>query len=350
MKNKILLFLSIILLAAGCNIFSAPVPSGVVKTVNGGADWQFSNGAKAAKINLSSSNISKIALSPANHEVVYAGSFDGGVYESDDSGANWKQILSKILVYDLAVDPHNPKQIYAAGMYSNLGKVLKTTDGGLSWQEIYNESTQNNPVRAIAVNPLNPSQIVIGSSSGNLIKSADGGMSWQLAQNFNDRAQEITWQNGSLYVLFRSKGLFKSSDFGLNFEDLTAGLTVSKVIDYIGGGGNEKSFNHFFVDSLTSSLIYITSNKGLYKTVDNGKTWASLALPVKISDAQVMAVKLGNSSNLVFVSVGATIYKSTDAGSSWQTQGISTNGYVNCILVDPGLPQIIYAGIYVNKQ
>jgi photosystem II stability/assembly factor-like uncharacterized protein len=350
MKNKILLLLPIILLAAGCNFFSPAVLVGVVKTVNGGVDWQFSNGGKSSKVNLSSLNISKLALSPANHEVVYAASYNSGLYKSEDSGATWSGILSKIMVYDFAVDAVSPKVIYAAGKFGNLGKVLKTQDGGSSWQEIYNEATANNPIRALVLNPANSNQIVIGSGSGNIIRSADGGLSWQLAQNFNERVQGLAWQQSGLYVLLRNKGLFKSSNFGANFENLSTGITGFKAKDLQASSNSDKIFNQFYVDNLTSGLIYISSDKGLYKSVDAGKTWARLALPVKTSDAEVVAIQVGSgSSNLVFTSVGATIYKSTDAGNSWQIQSIGTSGYINYLLVDFKLPQIVYAGLYASQ-
>jgi len=46
-----------------------------------------------------------------------------GMFLSEDAGNSWKQILSRFSVYDLAVDPHDSNIIYAAGSYTNHGRV-----------------------------------------------------------------------------------------------------------------------------------------------------------------------------------------------------------------------------------
>jgi hypothetical protein len=193
MKNKKIAFLLLPLLfmAQSCSLLSSPPQGGVVKSVNGGADWQFSNAVKDSKAGqISGLNIARLDFSPQSREVLYAGTYNGGLYKSEDSGATWQRILSKIFVYDFAVHPQDPKTIYVAGYYASHGKVLKTTDGGAAWQEIYNEASQENAVRAMALNPSAPNEIIIGMTSGNIIKSYDSGVSWRLANNFGDRVQD----------------------------------------------------------------------------------------------------------------------------------------------------------------
>ncbi len=115
MKNKIfILFIGVSLLSAGCSLFGGgPVATGVAKSVNGGTDWQFSNTVKAPTAgSLSQSNIAKLAFDPQNRQIVYAGSVTDGLYKSDDSGASWSRILSKISVYDFMVSPADSKTIY----------------------------------------------------------------------------------------------------------------------------------------------------------------------------------------------------------------------------------------------
>jgi photosystem II stability/assembly factor-like uncharacterized protein len=106
-----------------------------------------------------------------------------------------------------------------------------------------------------------------------------------------------------------------------------------------------------YVDADSASLIYLTTDKGLYKSTDGGKTWNPQSLPVQpgLNPARAVAVARGNSS-IVYVSVGGTVYKSLDGGSTWQTQSVVGTGYVNALLVDPSLPQISYAGVYVDSN
>lgn len=352
-NKKYLLALAIVFLAAACNPFTKTLPGGVLKSVNGGADWQFANRiSTSTTASLASLNIAKLAFSPQSREVLFMGSYTGGLYKSTDAGNSWKNILSKIYVYDFVVSPYDVNIIYAAGFYADHGRVLKTTDGGASWNQVYNEESAANAVRAIAINPNNPSQLVIGMTSGSVVKSADGGISWQLANNFSDRINRVLWQNGNVYVLNKTKGLFKSTGFADNFTDITESL--SKTFSLNNTTYNKDtidSFSQVFVDFSTPALIYVTTNKGVFKTVDEGKTWEKQNLPVKPDESEAKAISIApSSSNIVYSSVGATIYKSTDGGVTWQTQSITSAGFINYILIDPQLPQIVYAGIYVVQE
>ena len=355
MKNKkFLLIISFALLAASCNPFTQPVPAGVVKSVNGGVDWQFANTVKggASGASLASLSISKLAFSPATSQTLYAGTYTDGLFESDDAAATWSKILSNIDVYDFAIDPGNPKIIYAAGFYAGHGRVLETKDGGGSWVQIYNEETANNQVRGIAINPLDTNEIVIGTASGTVIKSADGGQSWELAKNFSDQVNRVLWQNGNIFVLLKTKGLFVSPDFGVTFNELTS--KISKTFSLAGlsynAQGSISSFSQAYVDFTSPALIYLTTDKGLYKTVDGGQTWQATSLPVNPTGSTAHGITVAlSSSNIVYTSVGSTVYKSLDGGQSWQTEGISSGGFINYILADPQLPQKVYAGIYSTQ-
>lgn len=348
-KTKIFASLAcIFLLSAACG--SPPPVAGVAKTVNGGTDWQLTNAIKNSKQgSLQSLNISKLAFDPASHQIVYAGSYSAGIYKSEDSGATWTNILSNLLVYDFVINPINPKEIYAAGFLNDHGRVLKTEDGGGSWQEVFNEASLTNPVRSIALNSAVPSQLVIGLASGNVVRSFDGGLSWKLSNNFGDQVNRVLWTGSNIYVLLKTKGLFVTEDNQDNYSELTSSLTNNSIFK-IFVSGLAAVYSQAYVDPVSNNLIYLTSSRGLFKSVDAGKTWSSIALPVKTADAYArgIAVFLQNSS-IVYTNVGNTVYKSLDAGNTWQTQDIAATGFINYILIDPQLPQIVYAGIYASQ-
>lgn len=339
-----------VFLSAGCSLFGgSTATAGIVKTVNGGSDWQFTNSLKDSKDKaVINSSITKLAFDPQNREVVYAGSFSGGVYKSENSGSSWTNILSKISVYDLLVNPGDGKIIFAAGIYAGQGLVLKTTDGGASWQQVYNESSKDNPVRTISFSPTAPNQIIIGTDSGNLIKSSDSGLSWQLVNNFKDPINGLYWRQDGIYVLLKNKGLYKGQQTGADYVQLSADLTKSSLYDF---GTANLAFNQAYVDIYSTSLIYLATSRGLYKSSTGGSSWQLIGLPVEQDTANARTVQVApTSSNIVFTAVGKVIYKSTDGGNSWQTQNIATTGYIDTILVDPSLPQIVYAGVFVPQN
>ncbi len=343
---------SIVFLAVSCNPFKTPTVSGVSKTVNGGVDWIASNIIKNNQQTLSALNVAKMDFDPKNREVVFISGYNDGLYKSEDSGASWSRILSKIFTYDFAIHPFDSNIIYAAGTFADRGRVVKTEDGGKSWEEVYSEAANLVAVRAVALNPLQASNIIIGNSSGNLVLSLDGGKSWRLVKSFEDRINRVFWQNGQVYVLLKTKGLFKSVNLEKGeFTELSSSLTKQSNFFDNFAGLNEQSFNQVFIDKTSASLIYLTAGKGLFKTVNEGVNWEKVNLPGKHnSDVPVRAVTVSKtSSNVVLVSVGMVVYRSTDGGKSWQTQEVLSSGYVNYLLMDPQLPQIVYAGNYFSE-
>jgi photosystem II stability/assembly factor-like uncharacterized protein len=62
------------------------------------------------------------------------GAVDGGVYFSPDAGATWRNVLSEDQhIYDVTIDPREPKLVYATGFESS---AWRSTDSGLTWQRL----------------------------------------------------------------------------------------------------------------------------------------------------------------------------------------------------------------------
>jgi photosystem II stability/assembly factor-like uncharacterized protein len=349
-KHKlVLVFFCVALLAAACNPLGSGASGGVVKTGNGGADWQLANTIKDQRATLAGYSISKLDFDPSDPQKLLAGTFNNGVYLSEDGGNSWQGILGQLSVYDFAVNPADAKQIYAAGVFDNHGRVLKTSDNGNSWVEVFNEASTQNPVRSIALNPNNPEEVVIGLGYGTLIKSQDGGQSWRLLQNYNDRINRIYWNNNGMYVVVRNTGVFRSTDSGGSFQNIVLPLLPSggRFGQLISSSGIA-TFNQIGLSSIDPSLVYLTTSGGLFRSTDSGATWNYISLPLRQRDLPIIAIAVAPSnSNIIYVSAGSNIYKSNDSGGSWQAQDAHPTGSINYILINPTLPQIAYAGVYI---
>jgi len=354
-RNLVIIPALVLLVSASCDLFATNPTGGIIKTANGGSDWQFSNKLSSGKGSLGSLSVSRIVYDPHKTDHVYAGTYQAGLFLSEDGGNSWRQILSQFGVYDFVVDPNSSDVIYAVGTYAKHGRVLATRDGGKSWVEIFNEATVDNPVRTIAMNPDNNQELVIGLNSGVVVKSQDAGVSWKLLQTYPDRINRVLWPAGNvLYALVRNTGLFKSTD-GVSFVNITAPLVPSSNYDYVGqltfNSTTIAEYNQMAVSSASPDTIYITTTDGLYRTFNGGASWSAVPLPTHTQDLQNLrnqAVVVAPGGNVVYTAVGAVVYKTSDGGNSWQAEDTHAGGLINAIAVNPDLPQQAFAGVYIQ--
>lgn len=348
--RKLIILLSLSLLSVSCNLFGTGT-GGILKTGNGGIDWQPSSKIKGGNQTLSNVSISKLAFDPKLFGVLYAGTVNKGLFVSRDGGSNWEELLGKISVLDFAINPQDSNIIYAAGIFNSNGKVFGTRDGGKSWTEVFSAAESENSVRAIAINPNNPQSILIGLNNGPVIRSDDGGNAWKLVNNYNDRINQITWNSDSVYIVARTTGIFKSDDGGSTFKQITTNLSS---VSGNGEGGiisNPVSlFHRLSVSRSNPSVEYLTTDLGLYRTTDGGANWSQISMPLRQQGTTLFAVEISPSSaNVVYVSSGTNIYKTLDSGASWLTSDSKTKNSINTIAVNPETPQVAYAGVFLPQ-
>ena len=108
---------------------------------------------------------------------LYAGTYAGGVFKSNDSGASWISIAPEIrgqTVNALAVDPSAPRTNFA-GTYSS--GVWRSVDGGARRTESRNGMGAVN-VQALLVDAGATGTIYAAAWSKVIFRSTDGGRTW----------------------------------------------------------------------------------------------------------------------------------------------------------------------------
>ena len=126
------------------------------------------------------------AFHPTQSGTIYLGGDVAGVYKTADHGKHWRLInngLKGYGVYSLAVDRRNPETVYAA----TTDGLHKSTDGGEHWQFIAKSgprdlritAERDVSVRAIAVDPSDGNVVYAGSPGGKVYKSTDGALTWK---------------------------------------------------------------------------------------------------------------------------------------------------------------------------
>lgn len=81
----------------------------------------------------------------------------GGVYLSNDAGTSWKNVLSQDQhIYDVTIEPGDPKIVYAAGFESS---AWRSSDAGLHWTRIRGFNFKWG--HRVTPDPLDPNKIYI---------------------------------------------------------------------------------------------------------------------------------------------------------------------------------------------
>lgn len=218
--------------------------------------------------------------------------------------------------------------IYAAGA---TGGVWKTTNDGTTWEPIF-EDAPTASIGDIALAPSNQNIIWVGTGEANIFRSSNAGA-----------------------------GIFKSEDAGKTWKHmgLAGTSTISRII----------------VHPANPDVVYVaatgtewTDNKdrGLYKTVDGGKSWEKIFyknektgvidLVIDPKDPNTLYIatwsrvrKKWNDPRTGGEYVGGSIYKSADAGKNWKeiSNGLPDVNYRGRIGIDIARsnPNVLYAFI-----
>lgn len=104
----------------------------------------------------------------------YLGAASGYIYKTVDAGRSWNAVHSGTLTTQRinAVWAYDKDLVYAAG---NSGVMLKSTNGGASWQDITEVATVASNLLKIIVPSGRPREVYVGAANGKIYRSRDEG-------------------------------------------------------------------------------------------------------------------------------------------------------------------------------
>ncbi|MCB9082155.1 MAG: glycosyl hydrolase [Lewinellaceae bacterium] len=294
-----------------------------------------------------------LAFDPNNPELVY-----GGCYQGYIEVLNTKTMESKdIMAYpalNLAVptrdmkyrfnwnapivaSPHDPKVIYHAG-----NKVLRTTNGGMSWTEISPDLTRNetakqglgggpitnegaggenyNTIYYLIESTLEQGVIWTGSDCGLVHVTRDNGKTWQnvtppnLPECMIHSIELSPHDKGTAYVSatrvkfndFRAMA-YKTTDYGKTWTAINQGINTDDFLRVIRE------------DKQVKGLLYGGAERGFYVSTDGGAHWYSFQLNLPVVTINDLIIR---DNDLVAATAGRAFWILDDLGAIQQTKGV----------------------------
>ncbi len=249
------------------------------------------------------------------------------------------------------------------------GDTLKSsTFSGLKWRGIGPAFTSGR-IAAFAVNPNNSSEYYTAVASGHVWKTVNNGTTFTPIFDNNGvysmgaiaidpSNTSVVWlgtgENNHQRALGYGNGVYRSGDGGKSWENM--GLKESRQIGRI------------VIHPKNGNIVYVAAEgsawgpggeRGLYKTIDGGKTWEKILeisentgvneVVMDPRDPDVLYATSEQRRRHVFTKIGggpeSAVYKSTDGGKTWNKimNGLP-GGHIGgmCIVVSPPNPDVLY--------
>ena len=232
--------------------------------------------------------ITAIVVHPNDPKTIYVGAAQGGIWKTIDEGKHWTPTsdnADSLAIGALAMDPNNPEILYAGTGEGNIEHlnsiyglgILKTTNGGQTWELKAKRTFSKDRFFRIAVNPRNSNYIFAATKTG-LYRSIDAGESW--SNQLSPAATDIVinpLDPNIAYAAIPARGIYKTS----NASDATPYWDQLPNFPRYGFGRIGLGIS----PSSPQRLYALMSNKNsgdldeFYHTGDGGGSWTPIKLP-----------------------------------------------------------------------
>ncbi len=332
---------------------------GIYKSIDAGATWR--------RVGLADSQkIQRILIDPRDSDTVWVAApgplwnagGDRGLYKTTDGGGSWNRVLhvgDDTGITDAVFKPGDPDTVYAAAYQRRRRNamtiaggpeagVLRSTDGGASWERIENGLPTVDMGRiALGVDERNPDRVyamvVARGDAGGFFVSENGGDAWERMSDYSGGDPQYY---GEIFVdphlpdtIWNIEvPIMRSTDKGATWERMNFEMHVDH--------------HEIVFDPADQGHMWIGNDGGLYETYDGGETWRHFTnLPL----SQFYRVSADNSRPFYRVCGGAQDNGTTCGPSrTLNSAGIRTSDWYRVgggdgfqAYFDPHRPEYVYA-------
>lgn len=249
-----------------------------------------------------------IAPDPANTNLVYSGGWYGSVVRYDDATGQIATVFERGKKYrvsqmpPLVFSPQHPSLLYFGTQF-----LMKTSDGGKTWQEISPDLTGNTgpkeeekpdpdkprppAITAIAPSPVQAGEIWVGTTNRVVQLTRDAGAHWQNVSppDLSEPEQVVYVEashhgQGTAYVTLgatrqsTAPDVLRTHDYGRTWQKIVTGFPTNEMVRVVRE------------DPKRQGLLYAGTDTGIFVSFDDGDHWQPFSLnlpPTPITDLQV---------------------------------------------------------------
>jgi photosystem II stability/assembly factor-like uncharacterized protein len=346
------------------------VGGGVFKTSDAGVTWE---NVSDGQLSTSSVGAIAVAPSDPNVVYVGMGehsvrgvmtSHGDGVYRSTDAGRSWTHVgLEKSrAISRIQIHPTDPDRVWIAVQGAPYGPsedrgVYRSLDGGTTWEKTLYVS-ESAGASELAIDPTNPRilyaalwdhtrlpwQMRSGGPGSGLHRSTDGGASWSpigsgLPKPIGKLGITVSANPQRLYAIVEADpagGLYRSDD---------SGKTFALMADDPGLHSRAWYYMEVFADPEDPDEVWVL-NAWTWKSTDGGRTFTRVVTPhgdnhdlwINPEDRRVMINANDGGANISF-----------NGGRTWSTQSNQPTGQFYRVNTDDLFPYNIYGGQQDNS-
>jgi photosystem II stability/assembly factor-like uncharacterized protein len=297
--------------------------------------------------------------------------------EAHISHLEWRNIGPAVTggrIVEFAVVESDPHTIYAATASSG---VWKTVNGGITWQPVF-EKENRVALGGIAVARSNPNVVWIGTGEPNarnlrssswgdgVYKSEDGGKSWtNMGLRSSVQTGRIVIHPEDPDVVFvssvgplsanneernQARGLFRTLDGGKTWDKV---LSVGEKTGIVDVAMDPRDPDTLYAGAWQRerrdwSYVNVGPEGGIFRSTDGGDTWRKLAAGLPKGEVGRPGVEVCASDPdtvyAVFEGEEGGLYRSEDRGASWELRSdqVSSSMYYGQVICDPQNPEVVY--------
>jgi photosystem II stability/assembly factor-like uncharacterized protein len=203
-----------------------------------------------------------VILSETN--TIYAGTLGGGVFRSEDAGNTWIPLnegLQDLNVTSLAISPINDDVVYA-GTYKGL---YRSPNGGISWSRL-EAGLPSEIISSIGLSPVAPDTVYTSLVPNGIYKSLDAGRSWIRINigphDLKVQSLAVSAKDSNLLYAGTAVGVYKSTSGGESWQVNDAGLDNNGLAD-------ERFVLCLAISPESRDLVYAGMKRGVYKMYDS---------------------------------------------------------------------------------